>query len=86
MGSAQATGTWSFDITSAGFTTVLAVHATAVAGATGSDEVLAVVTAASASSVAGKVLQGGADNTWSAQDPLVPATAAATVFLTVDGY
>lgn len=87
VGSVVTTGAWSFDITSAGFGTVLSVSAAAVPDAEATpDELVATVGSVSTSAVSGKVLKAASDQPWTGQDPLVLVGSNARVYLTVDGY
>lgn len=87
VGSVITTGAWSFDISSAGFGTVLSVSATAVPAAEATaDELVATVGSVSTTAVSGKVLKTASEQPWTGQDPLVVVGSNARVFLTVDGY
>jgi hypothetical protein len=87
VGSVVTTGSWSFDISSAGFGTVLSVSASAVPDAQATpDELVATIGSVSTSAVSGKVLKTASEQPWTGQDPLVLVGANARVYLTVDGY
>lgn len=87
VGSVVSTGAWSFDTSSAGFTTVLSVSAVAVPAAEATpDELVTTVSSVTTTAVSGKVLKSASEQPWTGQDPLIAVGSNATVYLTVDGY